>query len=281
MQQIHFKNTKTSSLGFGCSLLTRNNSIKDAILNLETAYECGIRHFDVARLYGFGQAEEIIGKFSQNKRENITITSKTGLTSRELPLFALPLINYLRKIIKANKQLNKTTNNVINTGLFTPKSIQKDLEKSLRKLKTDYIDFYLLHEAEIAHANIMEICNTLVIEKGKGKILHFGIASNTSKIVSQFSNLYNEYQIIQHNSGLENKEINDIRINNDDRLRIIYSIFSNQNMEYAEKHFEENGFSNSIDYILKKFKSLNSNGITLFSSTSNNNIKATAKSWNN
>lgn len=79
MKNIYFNNYSTTNLGFGCSLLTRNNSIKDAILNLEVAYDNGIRHFDIARVYGFGEAETILGKFAKTKRDQITITSKTGL----------------------------------------------------------------------------------------------------------------------------------------------------------------------------------------------------------
>ena len=75
MDQIIYKNIRTSNLGFGTSLLTRNNSVKDAMSNLETAFDFGITHFDCAKLYGFGQADMILGRFAKNKRHSITITS--------------------------------------------------------------------------------------------------------------------------------------------------------------------------------------------------------------
>jgi aryl-alcohol dehydrogenase-like predicted oxidoreductase len=279
MKQIYFDDIKTSYLGFGTSLLTRNNSVKDAISNLETAFDYGITHFDCARLYGFGQAEEILGRFSRDKRKQITITTKSGLRSRELPLFALPVINKLRKLVNSNRTLSITTINPLVSGQFTPITLQKDLEKSLRKLRTDYIDFYLLHEAEVAQANSQDIINVLENEKQKGKILHFGIASNASKILASFSSLNEQFKIVQHNSILPGSEIRDLSINSDERLRIVYNIFSNENRQYADKNFRELGFSNSFDFILDQYKILNSVGITLFSSTNNKNIKATTEAW--
>jgi aryl-alcohol dehydrogenase-like predicted oxidoreductase len=281
MIQIYFEDIKTSNLGFGTSLLTRSNSVKDAISNLETSFDYGITHFDCARLYGFGQAEEILGRFLRDKRKKITITTKSGLSSRELPLFALPLINKIRKFVSFNQTLTNATNNLVVNGQFTPVTIQKDLEKSLRKLKTEYIDFYLLHEAEVAQANSLDILNVLEKEKQKGKILHFGIASNTDKIASSYYSLNEAHKIVQHNSSLLGGEIKNLPINYGDRLRIIYNIFSQENREYAEQKFRELGFSNSFEYILDHFKSSNSGGITLFSSNNNKNIKSTAEFWYN
>ena len=279
MDQINYKDIVTSNLGFGTALLTRHDKISDAILNLETAYDYGIRHFDVARLYGFGHAEEIVGRFAVNRRTSITITTKSGLRSRQIPLFALPLINRLRKFVKSNAKLVNTANTAVVSGSFTPVNLQRDLEKSLRKLRTDYIDFYLLHEAEVAQANSMDIINILEQEKQKGKILQFGIASNASKIITEFSSLNEAYKIVQHNSSLKGGEIKNLPMKNDDRLRIVYNIFSQENREYAEKQFLEFGFLNSFDFILHTFKTLNAGGITLFSSTNNKNIKSTAETW--
>jgi D-threo-aldose 1-dehydrogenase len=279
MNQINYKNIVTSNLGFGTSHLTRHDKISDAILNLETAYDYGIRHFDVARLYGFGHAEEIVGRFAVNRRKSITITTKSGLSSRQLPLFALPIINRLRKFVKSNTKLVSTANSAMVSGRFTAETIQNDLEKSLRKLRTDYIDFYLLHEAEVAQANSMDIINVLEQEKQKGKILQFGIASNTSKIIKEFSRLNEAYKVIQHNASLKGVEIKNLPMNNDDRLRIVYNIFSQENRESAEKQFMELGFLNSFDCILHTYKKLNAGGVTLFSSTNNKNIKSTAETW--
>jgi aryl-alcohol dehydrogenase-like predicted oxidoreductase len=66
-------------LGFGCSQLTTHPDRRDAIAMLEHALALGITHFDVARLYGFGRAEGIVGEFLRGKRNKVTITTSFGL----------------------------------------------------------------------------------------------------------------------------------------------------------------------------------------------------------
>ena len=51
---------KIPVLGFGCSSLTGTGR-KNADRLLGTAFDAGVRHFDVARYYGYGEAEKILG----------------------------------------------------------------------------------------------------------------------------------------------------------------------------------------------------------------------------
>src|SRR4051812_19410497 len=72
----------TTILGYGCSGLMRLSGEKEREAVLEAAFDsAGIRHFDVARYYGHGQAEGVLGKFlaGANRREECTITTKFGL----------------------------------------------------------------------------------------------------------------------------------------------------------------------------------------------------------
>src|SRR5438045_1975491 len=69
---------EVSTLGFGCAKLTFNTR-EEALRVLETAYEEGITHYDVARVYGLGWAEGILGEFLKNKRDHVTVTTKFGL----------------------------------------------------------------------------------------------------------------------------------------------------------------------------------------------------------
>src|ERR1700722_14833981 len=62
-------------IGFGCSALS-NSGEKKALQLLETAFDAGVRHFDVARYYGYGESEGILGKFAKSRRAQITITTK-------------------------------------------------------------------------------------------------------------------------------------------------------------------------------------------------------------
>jgi aryl-alcohol dehydrogenase-like predicted oxidoreductase len=46
---------------------------------LECAYDAGIRHFDTAPYYGYGEAERVLGEFLRGKRDQVTITTKFGI----------------------------------------------------------------------------------------------------------------------------------------------------------------------------------------------------------
>ena len=72
---------KIPNIGFGCSSLASLGR-KKALLLLESAFDAGVRHFDVARYYGYGEAEGILGALIESRRARITITTKFGI---ELP----------------------------------------------------------------------------------------------------------------------------------------------------------------------------------------------------
>ena len=69
----------TSSLGFGCAQLMRISSTKHRQRILHAAYDAGIRHFDVARMYGLGAAEGELGQFAQSKRDQLVLATKFGI----------------------------------------------------------------------------------------------------------------------------------------------------------------------------------------------------------
>jgi aryl-alcohol dehydrogenase-like predicted oxidoreductase len=69
---------KIPVLGFGCSSLTSVGR-KQALRLLESAFDAGIRHFDTARYYGYGEAEGILGSFLKSCREQLTVTTKFGI----------------------------------------------------------------------------------------------------------------------------------------------------------------------------------------------------------
>ncbi len=67
-----------SKLGFGCGSLMARIKQKESVELLETAFEAGITHFDVARSYGYGEAEKAVGAFIADKRDQVTVTTKLG-----------------------------------------------------------------------------------------------------------------------------------------------------------------------------------------------------------
>ncbi|NEN94747.1 MAG: hypothetical protein F6K50_04165 [Moorea sp. SIO3I7] len=52
---------KTTKLGFGCAPILGRVDKRKSIQALKIAYEEGINYFDIARSYGWGEAESILG----------------------------------------------------------------------------------------------------------------------------------------------------------------------------------------------------------------------------
>src|SRR5271156_5520336 len=84
----------TTRLGFGCSNLMGATGRRESLKLLETAYDAGIRHFDVAARYGYGEAESCLGEFLRHYRGQVTVTTKYGT----LPAKKVALISLGRRI---------------------------------------------------------------------------------------------------------------------------------------------------------------------------------------
>ena len=115
---------------------------KDRIseLALLESYELGVNLYDTAPLYGYGHSENLIGKTLSHRRQDIILSSKVG---------------YLD--FNGNQD-------------FSIKHINYSLEKSLSRLKTDYLDIYQLHDPPIN--TLLEddkIFETMESLKKKGK----------------------------------------------------------------------------------------------------------------
>jgi len=178
MKFKQIKDLNASAVGFGCWAIggTWNNvSDGESILSIKAAIETGINFFDVAPVYGKGHAEIVLGKALQSeKREEIIIASKCGL----------PWSQDKRR--KTRHDLTKA-------------SILKEIDDSLTRLQTDYIDLYQLHWPD-PNTPISETAEALAELKKQGKIRHVGVSNFSLEMtremmagveVATFQGLYN------------------------------------------------------------------------------------------
>ena len=132
--------------------------METASLILRKAYDNGINYFDTARAYS--DSEEKIGKALADVRENIIISTKT---------------------------MTKTVE-----GFWA------DLETSLEKMKTDYIDIYQFHNPPFCPkpGDGSGLYEAMVQAKEQGKIRHIGITSHSLAIAQEAveSGLYETLQ---------------------------------------------------------------------------------------
>lgn len=125
---------------------------RDTAMQLMAFYvENGGNIIDTARLYCGGKSEALVGEFIKDKRDKVYVSTKC----------AHPLTLQDLSHIRLNKE-----------------EIEDDVEKSLKALKTDYIDILWLHRDDIKKpvGPIIDTLNGLI---KSGKVRHIG-ASNWS-----------------------------------------------------------------------------------------------------
>ena len=123
---------------------------------LEEALELDINFFDTADTYGDGYGEEILAKFLGHRRHDIVIATKFGYDIYDQ---TTPRVGHQERPQK-----------------FEPEFIRYACEQSLRRLNTDYIDLYQLHNPRIAAIESDEVFETLETLKHEGKIRYYGAA---------------------------------------------------------------------------------------------------------
>ena len=174
---------KTSArVGFGTGGLLRISSARRRQDMLAAALANGITHFDTAPLYGFGESERALGRFLRGRRGDITLTTKFGLQASALAARLAFFQGVGRRALQMFPSLRRAA--VRNAGaLATPPSfslqtVQVSLEKSLRSLRTDYVDFYLAHQASAAALPDEDLIGWLQDMQRAGKIRAFGVATD-------------------------------------------------------------------------------------------------------
>jgi aryl-alcohol dehydrogenase-like predicted oxidoreductase len=172
-------------IAFGCSNLLGDKTREEGLRLLHAAYDCGIRRFDLARVYNFGDAETLFGQFQAGKRDSLTITTKFGLMPRENVARLKGPVEIARRVMRSStairKLVRRNVRNLTQAGRFDTASAGKSLESSLRALRTDYIDIYLLHEAQ-AEDCTDELLRFLEKSTAEGKILSHGVGSAFAKV---------------------------------------------------------------------------------------------------
>ncbi len=168
---------RTSALGFGTTSLMGAANTKERRALLEAAFAAGIRHFDTAPYYGYGEAERLLGEFLVGKRDKVTVTTKFGIEGpavlgvRWVNLLARRLLRLVPGIRPA---LSRRAQSLSPKSTFTAASARASLDRSLAALRCDHVDLFLLHEPTLADAASDEIGDFLEREVNRGRIRAYG-----------------------------------------------------------------------------------------------------------
>jgi aryl-alcohol dehydrogenase-like predicted oxidoreductase len=264
-----------ANLGFGGAALTNIGSYNNIKEILATAYDCGIRHYDTAPLYGKGYSEIIYGKFLKGKRKDITITTKFGLgedyETGNIPVQLLLRLNQLAKKLKKKPGMDIQGNQlpVYNTAFkrIDKDLIEKSFTKSIKRLKTDYIDYYLLHEGLPSFLTDEAIIFISKL-KQEGAVRFLGIGSNSSLISTLNSNDLQQWDVLQYEGG-QTETVAEIMNKFPDKIHFHHSCLKG----VRKPGFENDHPRESAGYLLAQAVSVNPLGKVIFSTQKKEHLK--------
>ena len=132
---------------------------KESVRTIHSALDRGINLIDTAPIYGYGRSEEIVGEAlrQHGRRDSVILATKVGL-------------DWTNGKIERNS---------------TRQRILKELEDSLRRLQSDYIDIYQVHWPD-SLVPIEETAETLRELYEEGKIRAIGVSNYSPEQMERF-----------------------------------------------------------------------------------------------
>ncbi|HEX2061244.1 MAG TPA: aldo/keto reductase [Thermoanaerobaculia bacterium] len=128
------------------------SSDEEALAAIRRARELGVTFFDTADTYGFGRSESLLGIVLSRRRNDVVIATKVGVAR------------------DADGRLKKD---------FSRNHIQHAVDGSLKRLRTDFIDLYQLHNPTFEELRRDDIHEAMDRLQEVGKIRFWGVSVTT------------------------------------------------------------------------------------------------------
>jgi aryl-alcohol dehydrogenase-like predicted oxidoreductase len=154
---------------------------EESVRTIHAAIERGINLIDTAPAYGFGHSEEIVGRAiaDHNLRSRVVIATKTGLEWKDGKVFR-----------NANRE-----------------RILREVDDSLRRLKTDYIDIYQVHWPDPL-VPVEETAKAMQSLFEQGKIRAIGVSNFSVAQIERFRRVA-QLHVVQPPYNLFEREVED------------------------------------------------------------------------
>ena len=140
-----------------------NTDDEESIRAVQAALEMGVNFFDTAANYGAGHSEVILGRALKGKRDQVVIATKFG-----------HIVNEEKKTVYGD------SDQII-------QNVRKDVENSLRRLQTDFIDIYQLHDGGYDPKRAIELQTVLEELVSAGKIRWYGWSTDVVDSAREFA----------------------------------------------------------------------------------------------
>lgn len=168
MEKRRIGSLEVSIVGLGCNNFGWRIDANATAAVVDAALDAGINFFDTADVYGKGQSEEFLGRALGRRRENIVLATKFGM--------------------KFDEQHHGAK----------PEYVRQAAEDSLRRLGTDRIDLYQLHQPDpsVPIADTLGALDELV---HAGKVREIGCSNFSAEQLREakrFVSVQNQYSLV-------------------------------------------------------------------------------------
>jgi len=156
---VQFTRSAIGRQGYGCmglSSIYGKAEDENSIRTIHRALDLGVRFFDTANVYGNGHNEELLARALAGRRDGIVLATKFGNR--------MPTDGEERAVIG------------------TADYARRQVEASLRRLRTDHIDLYYLHRVDPETA-IEDTIEGLARLKQEGKIGAIGLSEAPADLI--------------------------------------------------------------------------------------------------
>ncbi len=132
----------------GVALGWGNTTDEESFSAVRRARDLGVNFFDTSDIYGLGRSESILGMVLSRTRETMVLSTKVG------------------NVRTSQGEFRKD---------FSKKHIFHAIDGSLKRLRTDYVDLYQVHNPKIEDLRKGEIQEAMELLQERGKIRFWGI----------------------------------------------------------------------------------------------------------
>ncbi len=166
---------EASILGLGGNRLAESPDRNEVRATFELALERGINLIDLADCYGRGETERLVGRWIRGRRDDVILSSKVG--------YRPPMsVRYGRWVDPVRRWIPSRPGRSGGSGRprpkenFTAKTLVTGIAGSLRRLGTDWLDIFYLHDPPPEVVADVKNFDVLDQEKRAGRIRHYGIS---------------------------------------------------------------------------------------------------------
>ena len=200
----------TTALGFGCADLYRAPTSAQRRHLLDSAHAAGIRHFDVAPMYGLGLAERELGRFARGRRDDVVIAPKFGIAPTAAAAALARVQGPVRRLFQSCPALRRRAQSsaagpssggpgavLYRATGFGADAARASLEHSLRELGTDRIDLLLLHDPQPGDVRSDDVCGYLEKARSEGLVRSWGVAGEPGPTLDVAARLDCDVPVVQ------------------------------------------------------------------------------------